>query len=96
MSDKLKYQVITDEEIQYLFDGTNFGKTINESLKIQREELVKWIENKRDHYWVGHTAFQMLLAAGLVNNNLPYHECTPTVRGLNFITQELNKGDKQS
>lgn len=86
---ELKYQVITDEEIVDLFSRTCFGETIDASVIIQRKEICKWLENKRDHYWVGHTAFFMLVSAGLVNNNLPVQECIPTARGFNFIQQEL-------
>ena len=46
---------ITDEYIESLFEGTNFGEVINNSVKEQRKILKKSLGNQVKGYWSGHT-----------------------------------------
>lgn len=86
---ELKYQVISDEEIEMLFEYTNFGEATNNCIKLKRAQIVKSLGNKRDKYWVGHTMFRILVNAGLVNDFLKCKKVTLTMRGELFLNQEL-------
>lgn len=92
--DKLKYQVIQDEELNILFDSYNFGSDVNENVNKKRRYLVKYLLNKRGKYWVGHTIFRMMVSAGLVNDFMPYNKVTLTLRGILFLQQEVDNNGK--
>ena len=86
----LKYRVITDDEIIDLFEGTNFGDKINNCAKMKRRELFKSVRDKQNGYWTGHTAFNIMLNAGLVQNGLASNKTNLTTRGYNFLNQEAH------
>ena len=92
MSDQLKYQVITDEEIEDLFENMNFGEKINNSIHLKRLQLLKSIDAKYRGMHVGDSMFFMMTYAGLIVDE---RQSSLTGRGVNFRNQELNKGDKQ-
>lgn len=57
---------ITDKYIINLFDGCNFGTTINNSVDLQRELIKKSIRNQAEGYWSGHTVYHILVHGGFI------------------------------
>jgi hypothetical protein len=88
MMDDLNYQVVTDAELEKLFHNTNFGSEINGCVKAKRKQLLKNITDKFNGYWNGHTAFHIMLDAGLVLDGKPSNQTKLTQRGINFMQQE--------
>ena len=81
----VSYQVITDDEIKELFEGTNFGNQINNNVNLQRLQLLKSVTNKNDGYWVGSTVFDIMVSAGLVKDGMKYNKTELTDRGIKFL-----------
>ena len=92
MSNKLKYQVVTDGEIECLFENLNFGEKINNSVDLKRLHLFTKINQKFRGKYIGFTSFAILAYAGLVHDK---KESGLTGRGVDFMNQEINKGDKE-
>lgn len=88
MTEVLKYQVVSDGEIEDLFDNINFGKAINGSIHLKRLQLLKSVDAKFRGCHVGHSMFCILTHAGLVHDN---KEACLTGRGSNFLLQEKLK-----
>jgi len=59
---------ITDEYINNLFKGTNFGDPINKCVVKKREQIAKTLRNLRDGYWAGHTAYHIVVNGGLIED----------------------------
>ena len=57
---------ITDEYINKLFEGTNFGRPVNESVVKKRELIAKTLRNQVDGYWSGHTAYHIVIDGGFL------------------------------
>lgn len=83
------YQIITDTEIQDLFSNTRLGSDTDGNPKEQRKLLAESVRSKKERYWVGSTIFSILVAAGLINDNLKCAKTTLTRRGAKFLEQEL-------
>ncbi|WP_444886735.1 hypothetical protein [Microbulbifer sp. JMSA008] len=62
----MAYQVISDEYIEELFDGTNFGKKINNSTQAKREIIAKCLNNQIEGFWSGHTIYHILIDGGFL------------------------------
>ena len=58
--------VITDEYVNELFKGTNFGRPINECVNKKREQLAKTLRDQVAGYWSGHTAYNIVVHGGLL------------------------------
>ena len=52
-------QVVTDEYINTIFDGSNFGEATNNSVKKKRDQLAKTLKDQMGGYWSGHTAYNI-------------------------------------
>ena len=85
---ELNYQVVTDAELEELFHNKNFGSAINGCVKAKRKQLLKNVTDKFNGFWNGHTAFHMMLDAGLVLDGKPSNQTKLTQRGINFMEQE--------
>jgi hypothetical protein len=58
--------VVTDEYIEHLFAGCNFGETINESIEEKRNLIAKTLRNQVDGFWSGHTAYGIVTTGGFL------------------------------
>tara|TARA_R110000851_G_scaffold324223_1_gene491407 strand:- start:441 stop:725 length:285 start_codon:yes stop_codon:yes gene_type:complete len=92
---QLKYQVVTDAELEELFHNKNFGFEITACVKAKRKQLLKNVTDKFNGYWNGHNAFHMMLDAGLVLDGRPSRHTKLTQRGINFMNQENDKAGVQ-
>lgn len=60
--------LVTDEYITVLFQGTNFGDTINNSVDEQRALIARTLRNQIDGYWSGHTAYHIVVDGGFLKD----------------------------
>jgi len=58
--------VVTDEYIEHLFAGTNFGEDINNSTEAKRDVIAKTLRNQVNGYWSGHTAYGIVTTGGFL------------------------------
>jgi hypothetical protein len=58
--------VVSDEYIEHLFSGTNFGEVINNSTEAKRDVIAKTLRNQVNGYWSGHTAYRIVTAGGFL------------------------------
>ena len=63
-----EYQVVSDNYINELFEGTNFGATINSCVKAKRKQLVKTLRDQIAGYWSGHTAYHIAVNGGFLKD----------------------------
>ncbi len=64
----MAYQVVTDEFINKLFEGTNFGKPINGCVQKKREQIAKTLRDQTAGYWSGHTAYHIAVNGGFLKD----------------------------
>lgn len=60
--------MVTDEYIDEIFRGTNFGAPINESTDAKRQLLAKNLRNQIAGYWSGHTIYQIMVNGGFLHD----------------------------
>ena len=58
--------VVSDEYINNLFEGTNFGKPTNECVKMKRKQLAKTLRDQVAGYWSGHTSYHIAVNGGFL------------------------------
>ena len=75
----------TDEFINELFVGTNFGATINESVTEKRILIAKTLNNQVDGYWSGHTAYNIVVDAGFLKDAKSSEKKELTAFGVEFL-----------
>ena len=79
---------ITDEYIESLFEGTNFGEVINNSVKEQRKILKKSLGNQVKGYWSGHTIYQIMVYGGFLIDAKSSTKKRLTALGKEFISDK--------
>lgn len=57
---------ITDDYINSLFEGCNFGEHINNSVEEKRKKLKKSLRHQTEGFWSGHTMYYVLVHGGLI------------------------------
>jgi hypothetical protein len=66
---------VTDEYINEVFAGTNFGEPTNNSVELKRKQLAKTLRDQIDGYWSGHTAYHIAVDGGfLVDSKRSSHK----------------------
>ncbi|WP_415912291.1 hypothetical protein [Neptuniibacter sp. QD37_11] len=84
----------TDDFIEQLFQGTNFGEPINNSTTLKRKQLVKTLTDQLNGFWSGHTAYHMVVDAGLLKDAKTSETKQLTALGELFLKEhEYMKGD---
>jgi len=58
--------VLSDDFIDNLFAGTNFGNPVNSCVKAKRRLLLKTLQNQIDGYWSGHAAYHICVNGGFL------------------------------
>ena len=81
---------ISDEYINRLFEGTNFGATINECIEAKKALLVKNLKAQMAGYWSGHTVYSILKIGGFIVDAKSSTEKVPTLLGRDFLKQQGN------
>ncbi|QFT55614.1 hypothetical protein [Microbulbifer sp. THAF38] len=59
-------QVISDEYIEELFEGTNFGERVNNSTLLKRHHIAKHLKQQIEGFWSGHTMYHILIYGGFL------------------------------
>lgn len=83
--------MISDEEINRLFAGTNFGEAINNSVIKKREHIAKTLQNQIDGYWSGHTAYNIVVHGGFLVDAKSGEEKKLTTKGQRFLYDFNNR-----
>lgn len=60
--------VVSDEYINQLFEGSNFGDAVNSCVKQKRALLAKTLRNQVEGYWSGHTAYHIAVDGGFLKD----------------------------
>lgn len=55
------YKVLSDEYIESLFRGTNFGEPVNSSTKEKTKLIKTALKRQLEGYWTGHTLYHILV-----------------------------------
>lgn len=79
--------VISDEKINQLFDGTNFGTLINNNVNLKRKQITKTLRDQIGGYWSGHTAYHIAVDGGFLNDAKRDDDKTLTPLGLAFLNE---------
>ena len=58
--------LITDEYIDKIFEGTNFGGPINNCTEEKRKILKKSLKNQIDGFWSGFTIYHIMIDGGFL------------------------------
>ena len=64
----MAYMTLSDDYINDLFQGTNFGEKTNNSVQEKRKLITKTLRNQLDGYWSGHTAYNIVVNGGLLKD----------------------------
>jgi hypothetical protein len=79
--------IVSNEYVDSLFEGTNFGESINSCVEEKRKLIAKTLRNQIDGYWSGHTAYHIAVHGGfLVDSKRSTHKRL-TALGAAFLTQ---------
>ncbi len=78
--------MITDEYINGLFEGTNFGEPVNSSVGEKRALIAKTLQNQLDGYWSGHTIYHICLRGGFLFDSPTTEQKRLTKLGEMFLT----------
>jgi len=76
---------LTDEYINRLFEGTNFGGKINNCVKAKRRQILKTLKDQVAGYWSGHTAYHLVVDGGFLHDAKTDEEKKLTALGIAFI-----------
>jgi len=77
--------VLSDEFIENMFEGTNFGEEINNCVKAKRKQILKTLKNQIDGYWSGYTAYHLVVNAGLLHDAKRNDDKKLTELGVAFV-----------
>ena len=61
-------KILSDEYINELFEGTNFGEKVNICVEAKRMQIVKTLRDQVAGYWSGHTAYQIAVYGGFLKD----------------------------
>lgn len=77
------YKVVSDEYIDSLFEGANFGE---DSTTERRKQLIKkGLKNQLDGFWTGHTLYHILTDGGFLYDAKTSDKKRLTALGQAFI-----------
>ena len=77
--------IITDEYINELFEGTNFGEPTNNSVELKRAVIDKTLRDQIGGYWSGHTAYHIVIRGGFLIDSKSGCEKKLTALGYEFL-----------
>lgn len=87
------YTVISDEYVNELFEGTNFGEPTNNCVLKKREQIAKNLRDQLNGYWSGHTAYHILIDGKFLKDAKSNEKKEPTALGVAFL-QEMEGQQK--
>ncbi|MCV6612403.1 MAG: hypothetical protein OIF55_16700 [Amphritea sp.] len=86
------YSVVSDEYINDIFAGSNFGEKINNCVQEKRKQLAKTLKNQVDGYWSGHTAYWIAVNGGFLHDAKSSSKKKLTALGVAFMNEQLLGG----
>ncbi|WP_020208240.1 hypothetical protein [Gilvimarinus chinensis] len=87
--------VVSDEYIQSLFAGTNFGAPVNGSIDAQRDLIAKNLRNQVAGYWSGHTIYQIMVNGGFLHDAKSSEDKRLTALGVAFLQDRQRSGGEE-
>lgn len=82
----MTYKVLSDEYIERLFEGTNFGEPINSCVETKKKFIAHSLQKSLDGYWLGETSFRICVFGGFLIDT-PNQGTKLTLLGKAFIEQ---------
>ena len=81
--------VLSDDYINSLFKGTNFGEAIDSCVQEKRKLIIKTLRNQLDGYWSGHTAYQIVVQGGFLHDAKSGDQKQLTALGAAFLEETV-------
>lgn len=79
--------IVSDEYVNELFEGTNFGEVINNDVTEKRKQLHKTLTAVAKGSWSGHTAYHIVLDGGFIKDGKTGEPKELTALGNAFMSQ---------
>jgi len=76
---------ITDDYINKLFEGTDFGGVVDRSVDSKRQFIAKKLRHQLQGCWTGHTAYHLMVYGGFLIDSSRYHKKQLTLLGSVFM-----------
>lgn len=80
--------VVSDDFVNSLFDGTNFGAKINGDVAEKRKQIAKTLRDQVGGYWSGHTAYWIVVNGGFLIDGKRSTEKKLTALGCQFLAEQ--------
>ncbi len=82
--------IISDEYVNEIFGGSNFGEEINNCVNAKRKQLHKTLTALVKGKWSGHAAYHIVLEGGFIKDGKGGNPKTLTALGNAFMRQYSN------
>lgn len=80
--------VVSDDYVNSLFDGANFGAKINGDVTEKRKQIAKTLRNQVGGYWSGHTAYWIAVNGGFLIDGKRSTDKKLTELGRQFLAEQ--------
>ena len=80
---------VSDDFINELFAGTNFGEPINNCVKAKRKQIAKTLRDQVAGYWSGHTAYHIVVNGGFLKDAKSGEQKELTAFGAAFMSEHI-------
>ena len=82
--------ILSDEFINELFEGTNFGDSINNCSLKKRDQIAKTLRDQITGYWSGRTSYGIAVRGGFLIDAKYGQEKKLTALGVAFLNHHQN------
>jgi hypothetical protein len=79
--------VVSDDYVNSLFEGANFGAKINGDVAEKRKQIAKTLRDQVNGYWSGHTAYHIVVDGGFLHDSKSGTEKKLTTLGRQFLAE---------
>jgi hypothetical protein len=80
--------IVSDDYVNSLFVGTNFGEKINSCVIEKRKQIAKTLRNQVGGYWSGHTAYHIVVDGGFLVDGKRSSDKKLTQLGRQFLAEQ--------
>lgn len=84
----MRDKVLSDQYINDLFEGTNFGGSTNNSVEEKRKVITKTLRDQIAGYWSGHTAYHLAVNGGFLHDAKTSETKRLTALGVAFLKEQ--------
>jgi len=81
-------KVVSDEFINKIFEGTDFGVTVNRSVAAKRDLLYCTLQNQINGFWAGSTMYSIMVNGGFFKKTRFSESHELTHRGREYLNRE--------